>query len=392
MTAPIRTITLGMAERHPLTGEAVAGAANLLRRFEAAYQEAGYEVQTLRLSTRPMFIDLADRSPGEMVRYARDLQGHLDAVGLEFCSLGMVPAWSPDVSLEHVELIPDLLVGCASLNATVQLAQPGSWPRSEAARAAARVISRLAEETEEGFGNFRFAALACVPAGTPFFPAAYHEGPASVSIGIQGAGIVRGALHGQSVTSDLLPVMDRVRDAIRAYADPVVGLAEQAAHETGIVFGGVDLSPAPNGADSIVAAIEAAAGVPFGSAGTLSAVSAITAGIKSVDVPTCGYNGLMLPVLEDALLGQRWTEGLVDTRALLFYSAVCGTGLDTIPLAGDTDSETIARILMDVATLAVRLNKPLSARLFPVPGTHSGDMTRFTSPYLTNTVVRSEIS
>lgn len=37
--------------------------------------------------------------------------------------------------------------------------------------------------------------------------------------------------------------------------------------------------------------------------------------------------------------------------------------------------------------LAVRLRKPLSARLFPVPGTTSGDLTAFTSPYLTNTVV-----
>ena len=96
----------------------------------------------------------------------------------------------------------------------------------------------------------------------------------------------------------------------------------------------------------------------------------------------------MLPVLEDAILGQRWEQGLVTTHELLLYSAVCGTGLDTLPLAGDTDSTEIAHILSDVATLALRLNKPLSARLFPVPGKKAGQRTEFTSPYLTNTLVR----
>ena len=42
----------------------------------------------------------------------------------------------------------------------------------------------------------------------------------------------------------------------------------------------------------------------------------------------------------------------------------------------------------NVASLALRLNKPLSARLFPVPGKRTGERTEFTSPYLTNTVVR----
>ena len=31
--------------------------------------------------------------------------------------------------------------------------------------------------------------------------------------------------------------------------------------------------------------------------------------------------------------------------------------------------------------------KPLSVRLFPVPGLQPGELTRFNSPYLTNTAV-----
>jgi uncharacterized protein (UPF0210 family) len=169
---------------------------------------------------------------------------------------------------------------------------------------------------------------------------------------------------------------------------PVVELAQRLSRDTGVAFGGIDLSPAPMGEDSIVAALERITGERFGSPGTLSAVAALTAALKTIDQPTCGYNGLMLPVLEDAVLGQRWKEGRVDVRSLLLYSTVCGTGLDTIPLPGDSRAEDITMLLFDVATLATRLKKPLSARLFPVPGTTTGDATNFTSPYLTNTVVK----
>jgi uncharacterized protein (UPF0210 family) len=96
----------------------------------------------------------------------------------------------------------------------------------------------------------------------------------------------------------------------------------------------------------------------------------------------------MLPVLEDAVLGRRWEEGHLSAHQLLLYSAICGTGLDTLPLPGDVPPESIAHLLLDVATLALRLNKPLSARLFPVPGKRIGDHTEFTSPYLTNTLVK----
>ena len=73
--------------------------------------------------------------------------------------------------------------------------------------------------------------------------------------------------------------------------------------------------------------------------------------------------------------------------ALLAYSAVCGTGLDTIPMAGDVTQQQIERILGDVATLAVKWKKPLTARLLPVKG-KVGDRTAFDDPFLVNTTIR----
>jgi len=106
-----------------------------------------------------------------------------------------------------------------------------------------------------------------------------------------------------------------------------------------------------------------------------------------VPVTQVGYSGLMVPVMEDKLLAQRWAESTYNVDSLLAYSAVCGTGIDTVPLPGNVSVEQMERIFGDVASLATKWNKPLSARLQPVPGAKPGDTTQFQDPYLFNTTV-----
>lgn len=391
-TPPIRTITLGLADPHPLTSEAIQQASTMLKSASNRYIDAGYEVQTVRLSTRSIFDDLTDWSSPSIIHYVQELQHMLDDHDISFCSIGTAHAARPNFPLQHIGLITNMLAPTSALNATVQLANKKHGLRSEAALAAAEVMKLLADETAEGFGNFRFAVLACVDPGSPFFPSAYHEGPASLSLGLQGASIIADAfLTQKKITStpiELSNITDLVKAKLIERASPIISLGQSLARDFGLLFGGIDLSPAPLGDDSIVSALELSGYGPIGSSGTVALAAALTAALKGTELPTCGYCGLMLPVLEDAMLGQRWEEGLVTTHELLLYSAVCGTGLDTVPLPGDTESTDIARLICDVATLALRLNKPLSARLFPVPGKRTGQRTEFTSPYLTNTLVR----
>ena len=96
----------------------------------------------------------------------------------------------------------------------------------------------------------------------------------------------------------------------------------------------------------------------------------------------------MVPVLEDNLLAKRWAEGTFSIDSVLAYSAVCGTGLDTIPLPGDVSLDQMERIFSDVASLAVKWNKPLSARLQPIAGKKAGDQTDFNNPSLMNSTIR----
>ena len=73
----------------------------------------------------------------------------------------------------------------------------------------------------------------------------------------------------------------------------------------------------------------------FGQSGTLFISSLLTSVVRSLSVRRVGYSGLMLPVAEDAGLAQRANESSFSIHDVLTYSAVCGMGVDTIPVPGD---------------------------------------------------------
>ena len=68
-----------------------------------------------------------------------------------------------------------------------------------------------------------------------------------------------------------------------------------------------------------------------------AAAAVLTDAIDRARFRRAGFSGLMLPVMEDATLAKRAADGSLTVKDLLMYSAVCGTGLDTIPLAGRYD-------------------------------------------------------
>ena len=146
-----------------------------------------------------------------------------------------------------------------------------------------------------------------------------------------------------------------------------------------VKFNGIDfsLAPFPDDEHSLGNAVEKM-GIPkIGLHGSLAAAAILTEAIDRADFPHTGFSGFMQPVLEDSVLAMRATEGTLTIKDALLYSAVCGTGLDTIPLPGDTTSEQLVPLLLDLSALALRLNKPLTARLMPIPGKKAGDETNF---------------
>jgi uncharacterized protein (UPF0210 family) len=130
-------------------------------------------------------------------------------------------------------------------------------------------------------------------------------------------------------------------------------------------------------------------GVPyFGASGTVEASALLTKVVKSVKGRALvGVSGVMLAVTEDTGLAEGTIKKEFDIRALLTYSAVCGIGLDTVPIEGNTSAERICAVMRDTGTMAFKLNKPLTVRLFPVPGLQAGELTAFESDDLCNCAV-----
>jgi uncharacterized protein len=222
-----------------------------------------------------------------------------------------------------------------------------------------------------------------VEPGAPFYPGSYHTNSGGrFSVGLQSTNLVAEVLSQPGVTAQA--ATDELTKSLSAQAAVVHRLAGAVEKETGWKYWGFDPTPAPLKDDSIGAAMEGFRRTTLGTSGTLTAAYVITEAVQRVPGPRVGFSGLMLPVMEDSRIAQRWSEGAITLDSLLAYSAVCGTGLDTVPLPGDVTEDQLARIIGDVAVLAVKWRKPLTARLQPIYGKKVGEMTEFEDPYLVN--------
>ncbi len=387
----MRTLTLGVGASHPLDTGDFALIGPILSMAQAEFERAGYEVQSARIALRPVFVDLAHWSARELLAYCGYLQQMCHEREIAYCSIGHIPANASETDLRRISLLTDVLTMNPALCASVQIASTAVGLRADAALPAARVICDLARQTNEGLGNLFFAVTANCPPQTPFFPVAYHDRPEwGFSIGLQSAGLVSDTLRAvaQERGSGLTVLRDgivtaRLIGVLEEVGRPIADLCESW-REHDIAYYGLDLSPAPYGDESIADAIEQVGLGYFGEAGTTAVAAAITAALKGTSLRTCGYCGLMLPPLLDAVISERLAEGRLTLNSLLLYAAICGSGLDCIPIPGDTPPERIAHLLLDLGALAVRMHKPLSAKLLPILGKQAGEMTTFSSPYLVN--------
>jgi uncharacterized protein (UPF0210 family) len=354
-----------------------------LSKVREAVRAAGYDVTGIRISTQPFpeYTRGLKRSDARAM-----LQGINDlATTLRF-SPNIGPAMLKDTDdPAPIELLTHVLSEAGNrLNANIIVASDDGihW---NAVRQAARIIKTVGERSPHGQGNFNFGAIAMLKPYGPFYPGAWHPGgPRSFAIGLEAANVVMDVFGRER---DPRTAAKALTDALAVHLRAVEGAAVRAAAGSGWAYAGIDPTPAPGGQASIGAAIESFTGAPFGSPGTETAAGIITRAVKDVPVKQTGYSGLMIPVLEEAVLTRRWTEGTYGLDSILAYSAVCAGGVDTVPLPGDTSEAAIAGIVGDVATLAVKWNKPLAARLLPAPGKKAGDTTEF-SGALSNAMIQ----
>jgi uncharacterized protein (UPF0210 family) len=380
----IRSITYFVNPRWPSLEEAMRKAGGFLAAARPAFQSAGFEVQTARLATVPFPQLRANWVPSEAVSVARDVERAAKSQGFDYISLGPAVPAAPG----SFEVVPEILAATDSVFLSGRLAAGGEGIALPAVRACAEIIHQIATLSPDGFANLRFAALANVPAGAPFFPAAYHDDDdkPAFALATEAADL---AVEAVGEAASLAEARQGLVAALETQGRALAGVGESLEQQLGVPFGGIDfsLAPFPEAARSLGTAMERLGNPALGLHGSLAAAAFLADAIDRSQFRRTGFSGLMLPVLEDAVLAARAAEGTLTVNDLLLYSAVCGTGLDTLPLPGDTSVGQLQAILLDLAALAQRLDKPLTARLMPVPGKSAGDPTGFDFAYFANSRV-----
>ena len=357
--------------------KAIQRLAQQITELKNQFTSIGWEVQTTRLATVPFGIYT---KPETAIQTIRDLESSTSDLGFNYISVGPARINHP----EEFKLVPKILSATRNVFSTGMLTHHHRGISTEAVKACATIITQAASITPDGFTNLRFCAMSNVQPFTPFFPAAYSYGTQpAFALAIEAADAAIDAFHSAKTISEgksnMLALMHQAEKELSS-------IIRQMNLQWELPFKGFDFSLAPYPEDwcSLAQAMENLGVERIGMTGSLSAAAILAETLDRGKWQKAGFNGLMLPVLEDSTLADRSVEGSFSVKDLLMYSAVCGTGLDTVPLPGNITIDEIGALLMDIAALSLRLNKPLTARLMPVPGLKSGEMTQFDFDFFKN--------
>ncbi len=165
----IRSLTGFLPLADPIRDSDLRALRELVTAARADFARADFPVQTARVAIE----SLANLAPRSLTRSARDLASACQANAIDYASLGALDGDHPLVAE-----IPAALAATENIFASAHIASRDDGINLTAITNAACVIRQLADSTQDGFGNLRFAALANVPPHSPFFPAAHHDGGA----------------------------------------------------------------------------------------------------------------------------------------------------------------------------------------------------------------------
>ncbi|WPT13361.1 UPF0210 protein [Picochlorum sp. SENEW3] len=367
-----------------------------LQQIQQRLGDIGLEVQTIRVSTN-ILTDLLETMGPDIVDKAVELEKIAQQEGLQFLNLGTL---RDRECICRPGMLSDLVSSLEVTSMSVDFGE--GWGTPEALHLAREI---LAMERKRPGCTFRFGvSVNCKPT-IPYFPASY-SGPdgTSFALGLENSALLHQAYstaHERSHSSSTCPLtllQEEVESVFFTACQPIEKICMSWADEHGWEYKGIDASIAPDlrGPEHN---LEECLKFPFGNQrpwgpGTPATIDAITKALKSLNVLTTGYCGVMLPVLENESLAHAASRGDLDIQKLLLYAGLCGIGLDTVPVPGVSDDgssalsqqiqEQIAGYVLDIRAISNRQTKPLSVRLLPVIGAKPSDQTTFTSPYLIN--------
>ncbi|MCF7521202.1 DUF711 family protein [Neisseria sp. ZJ106] len=364
--------------------------------LSGALAAAGYTVQSVRIVSNPFgeYIDTSDSAAAKRdLAQIQDILQRINRGGLRIRF-----AVGEARNEQEIALLPELIRDYGDLcNACVNVeTDEHGFLNQEKIRICVEAVQKIGAITPRGEGNFNFTVNFNCKSYIPYFPAGYHRGERGkcIVIGLETPDLLVAALQDlenrPTEHADYFQAAYQAMScALQQHVDTVQAVVAATPLAAGWQYIGMDTSAAPSKNCASMVDVYKLLRVPyFGAAGTVEASALLTRVFKSLKgVEAVGFSGLMLAVTEDEGLAAATRAGQFDIRALLTYSSVCGIGLDTVPVEGNTSADKIAAIMRDTGTMAFRLNKPLTVRLFPVPDLQAGEITAFESDDLCNCAV-----
>ncbi|MDB9753878.1 DUF711 family protein [Oceanospirillaceae bacterium] len=395
----IRTITtfISLDKNKATWKDEIKKASQFCLNLTSKFSVKGYTVQSIRIVTNPFGEYLNTQN----LESARTDLSYLSALLTESSDLGMRVRFAIGEarSKEEIELLPELIKEFGDLCnvcVNVKLDEHGVLDNSLIEHCV-KAVQHISVITPRGEGNFNFTVnFNCDPL-IPYFPASYHHKELGnrFVIGLETPDLLVDALKECNQTPHknhnerFKDYYEGMSGALQHHISAINHIIETENCDKSYAFSGFDSSAAPSKDCASMTQLYTLMGVEyFGAAGTVEVSSLLTKVFKSIkDVDLVGFSGLMLALTEDTGLAEGSIDAQFDIRSLLTYSAVCGIGLDTVPIPGNTPAEKTSALMRDTGTMAYRLNKPLTVRLFPVPGLKAGDLTAFESDDLCNCAV-----
>lgn len=393
----IRTITsfLTLTKEKATWEEAIKKAATFGGDLACAFEEQGYHVQSIRIVTNAFGEYLDTSSLHTVLEDMRMLKDVLKSPSMPNIRIRF--AIGEAKTFEEIAMLPEMIKAYGDIcNACVNVGVDElGVPDYDLSLACAKTVVEIGKITQRGEGNFNFTINYNCKPRIPYFPASYHNScdENCFALGLETPDLLVEALKSLPPQTNHNTKMQAsyaiMKEALQYHISDIITITQAYQHPYKTLFSGIDTSAAPSKNCASMVAVYRHLGVPyFGASGTLEASALLTQVFKAQKgCELIGFSGLMLAVVEDEGLADATTRNEFDIRALLQFSAVCGIGLDTVPIEGDTSAQKIADICADTGTLAFRLNKPLTVRLFPVPHLLAGEMTQFESDDLCNSAV-----
>jgi uncharacterized protein (UPF0210 family) len=398
----IRTITtfLTLDSNQNRWAKTIQEANDFCHSLAEDFKSHGYTVQSIRIVTNA-FAEYIDTSSLQTAQKdLRVLSSLLKKYQTSESDLRLRFAIGEAINAHQLSLVPELIKEFGDLcNVCVNITKDKQgFLDNDLIIESAKVVQHISEITPRGEGNFNFTVnFNCEPL-IPYFPASYFNKtlPNSFIIGLETPDLLAATLQAFNKKNPELThqqafdgYYQSLTHQLQCHVDQLKKIIDKKHLNKGFEFAGLDSSAAPSKHCTSMTKLYELMGVEyFGASGTVEASELLTRVFKSITgMPLVGFSGLMLALTEDRGLAKGSQLHLFDIRSLLTYSSVCGIGLDTVPIPGDTSIEKIAALMRDTGTMAFRLNKPLTVRVFPVPGLKAGALTAFKSDDLCNCTV-----